>query len=132
MYEGNCYYPIRTPPNQLYPFKQPYSLIIPQQITYKHICHHASALHHVKIKFTKVWLTQALLSEHTRHFHGNIYTHRAEGYIKIYGVIKWTLAYVNNNNVRVAAKPHAQVTVNLIMVLLYNMPMDKEPTEIYN
>ena len=33
MYEGNCFYPIRTPPNQLYPSKQPYLLIIPQQIT---------------------------------------------------------------------------------------------------
>ena len=60
MYEGNCYYPIRTPANKLYPSKQPYSLIILQQITYECICHHVSALHHVKIKFTKIHLNQTL------------------------------------------------------------------------
>ena len=30
MYEGNCFYPIRTPPGKLYPSKQPYTLNIPQ------------------------------------------------------------------------------------------------------
>ena len=106
MYKVKYYYPKLIPANKLYPSKQPYSLIILQQITYECICHHVSALHHVKIKFTKVRLTQVLVNGHTRYFHGNIYTHRVEGYIEIYGVIKWAPAYTDNNNVRVAAEPY--------------------------
>ena len=77
-------------------------------------------------------LTQALEKGHTRHFHGNIYIHRAEGYIEIYGVIEWAPAYVDNHNVPIAAIPYTQVTVNPIMVLPYKIPMDKEPTKTYD
>ena len=41
-------------------------------------------------------------------------------------------AYVDNNNMRVASKPHAQVTVNPIMVLPYEKAMDKEQTKFYD
>ena len=52
----------------------------------------------------------------------------------MYGVTKWApaLAYTDNDNVRVSAIPHTQVTVNPIMVLLYKIPMDEEPTETFN
>ena len=35
MYEGKCFYPIITPLGKSYPPKQPYTLNVPQQITYK-------------------------------------------------------------------------------------------------
>ena len=90
------------------------------------------ALHHVKIKFTKVQLTQTLEIGHSCHFHGNIYTHCAECYIEIYGVIQWTPTYVDKNNVRVASKLHVQITVKPVIVLPYEITMDKDPNKIYN
>ena len=117
MYEGKCFYPIITQLGKSYPPKQPYTLNVPQQLTYKRLCHHNSALHHVKIKFTQVLITQNLENGNTRHFHSNMYTHHTKGYIEIYGVTEWAPAYTDNNNVHVDAKPHNKVAVNLIMVL---------------
>ena len=77
-------------------------------------------------------LTQTIENGHSRHFHGNIYTHRAEGYIEIYGVIKLAPAYVDNNNVCVVSKLHAQITVQPIIVLPYKIPMDQDRNKIYD
>ena len=132
MYNNKCYNIIWTPANQLYPSKQPYSLIILQRITFEWIYHHNPALHKVKTKFIKVQLTQALENGHTRYFHGNIYTHRAEGYIEIFSIIKWVPAYVDNVNACVASKSHSHVTAKPIMVLPWKIPMDTEPIKIYN
>ena len=101
MYEGKCFYPIITPLGKANPPKQPYTLNVPQQLTYKRLCHHDSALHHVKIKFT-----QELENGHTCHFHSNMHTHHAKGYIEIYGVTEWAPAYWDSNNVHIESKPH--------------------------
>ena len=132
MYKGKCFYPIITPLGKSYPPKQPYTLNVPQQLTYKRLCHHTSALHHVKIKFTQVLITQNLENGNTRHFHSNMYTHHTKGYIKIYGVTEWAPAYWDSNNVHIDSKPHNKVTVNPIMVLPYEIPRDEQPTEPFD
>ena len=132
MYSNKCNYPIPTSANQQYPLNQPYLVVIPQHITYKQIYHHNSALNHKKIKFTKVWLIQILENGHTRHLHGNIYTYCLEGSIKIYSVIKWAPAYVNNNNVHIASNLHSKIIVKSVILLPYKIPMDEELDMIYN
>ena len=132
MYEGKCFYPIITPLDKANPPKQPYTLNVPQQLTYKQLCHHNSALHHVKIKFTQVLITQDLENGNTRHFHSNMYTHHTKGYIEIYGVTEWAPAYWDSNNVHIESKPHNKVTVKPIMVLPYDIPRDEQPTELFD
>ena len=83
-------------------------------------------------QITQVLITQNLENGNTRHFHGNMYTHHAKGYIEIYGVTEWAPAYWDSNNVHVESKPHNKVMVKPIMVLPYDIPRDEQPTELFD